>query len=382
MATNAEEWRAKAAVGRPRSSRRGFTASRAAILLLALLVSVVVGYTGYQRFAPSTAATTASVTAPVRRGTITATVNSAGSMAATSQANLAFQSAGLLTELPVKVGDSVKKGDVLAKLDTSDLELQVTQAEVALEQAKLKLDQLKEGPKDVDVAAAQASYDSALTKYNDLKASPKPEDIVAAQAAVRNAEVALANAQNNLVVVQKSDTVSKTVRDRENEESYYERTYGDTLSRFNKGDASQADVDRDYNNLLTAKERLDSARANAEMTLRKAENDVTKAQEDLATAKDNLQKVQAGPTQDQLKSAEAAMLSAEVCGGSHAIRQSSARGEERRNLPDRHSYSGSCGSSGRGYAEPKTAVAEKCAPNGSLRRGHRLCQRECGGAGL
>src|SRR3990172_12759066 len=92
------------------------------ILLVALLGSVATGYLGYQRFVPAAAQSVAATTTPVRRGTITATVSTAGSVAAVSQANLAFQSAGRLTELLVKVGNEVKKGDVLGRLDSSDLE--------------------------------------------------------------------------------------------------------------------------------------------------------------------------------------------------------------------------------------------------------------------
>ena len=311
MITGTKGWGAESAGGRAHSARRRMTMSHAAILLLALLISMTIGYVGYQRLAPSSTPVAAATPIPVRRGTITATVSSSGSMAAVSQAKLAFQSAGRLTELLVKAGDRVKKGDVLAKLDSSDLELQVAQAEVALEQARLKLAQLKEGPKEVEIAAARASYESAVTKYNDLKASPKPEDISAAEAAVRDAEVALANAQDTLVLTQKSATVSKNVRDRENEHNWYEARYGETLAKFNRGEASQADLDKDYSNLLTAKERLDSARAEAQMALRKAENDVEKAKETLSKAQENLREIKAGPTADQLKAAEAAMLTAQ-----------------------------------------------------------------------
>ncbi|MBI2953546.1 MAG: efflux RND transporter periplasmic adaptor subunit [Chloroflexi bacterium] len=310
MAMERELPRAQTMTGRSRSRGRKGLFSRTIVLLIALLGSIAIGYVGYQQLRPAPAPVARATTMPVRRGTITATVNTTGSMAAISQANLAFQSAGKLTELLVKVGSNVKQGDVLARLDSSDLELQVAQAEIALEQARLKLAQLKEGPKAVDVAAAQANYDSAVTKYDDLKGRPKAEDIDAARAAVRNAEVALANIQDSLILTQKSDTVSKNFRDRENEHNWYEARYGETLAKFKQGGASQADVDRDWSNLLTAKERLDSARANAEIALRKAENDVSKAKEDSANAQDNLQKIEAGPTQDQLKTAEAAMLQA------------------------------------------------------------------------
>ena len=310
MAIDVEQPRVTAAVARPRFRTRGLGASHVIILLVALFSSTVAGYLGYLRFSPAKAAAPTATTA-ARRGTITATVNTVGSTVAAFQAKLAFESTGRLVELPAKVGASVKSGDALARLDSADLALQVAQAEVTVEQAKVKLAQLKEGPKAVEVAAARANYESVVTKYNDLQAGAKPEDVAAAGAAVRDAEVALANARDNQILVQKGDTVSKNVRDRDNEHNWYEARFGETLARLKRGESSQADVDRDYANLLTAKERLDSARAEAELTLRKAANDLVKAEEGLRNAKASLQTLQAGPTAEELKAAEAAMLTAQ-----------------------------------------------------------------------
>ncbi len=314
LAVGVERPQSKLATARVGFPPRGRTVTlpRVLLLLLAFLSSAAAGYQGYQRFWPTTSPSALATTVPVRRGTIAATITVAGSTTAISQAKLAFEGAGRLAELKVKLGDSVKEGDVLARLDSADLEIQVAQAEVALEQAKMKLDQLKEGPKEVEVAAARASYESAANKYNELKAGAKPEDVAAAEAAVRDAQVALANAQNNLVLVQKSATVSRNVRDRENEHSYYEAKYGDALQAQKEGRASQTDVDNAWSNLLTAKENLDSARAEAEMALRKAENDVAKAQDGLRQAQDTLDKLRTGPTAEELKAAEAAMLNAQA----------------------------------------------------------------------
>jgi len=309
--TDLEQPKAKSTVAYPRPRGRRLGAAHVVILLLALVASAAAGYLGYQRFSPQKAVAAATATTPVSRGSITATVSTVGSTVATFQAKLAFESAGRLLALPVKVGDSVKAGDALARLDSADLTLQVAQAEVALEQAKVQLAQLKEGPKAVEVAAARASYESALTKYNDVKASPKSEDVAEAAATVRDAEVALANARDSLILTQKGATVSKNVRDREFEHNYYEANVGETVAKMKRGEASQADVDRDYANLLTAKEKLDSARAEAELALRKAENDVVKAETTLRNAQDSLAKLKAGPTPEELKSAEAAMLTAQ-----------------------------------------------------------------------
>jgi RND family efflux transporter MFP subunit len=86
---------------------------------------------------------------------------------------LAFQSSGQITQLDVQVGDRVKAGQVLARLDTTDLELAVAQAQVDLASAKTRLEQTREGATSAELASAKTSlssaysaYQAALNKYN------------------------------------------------------------------------------------------------------------------------------------------------------------------------------------------------------------------------
>ncbi|MBI2863074.1 MAG: efflux RND transporter periplasmic adaptor subunit [Chloroflexi bacterium] len=266
---------------RTRTRKQRLGATHKVVLALALVASIAVGYVGYERYSPSEVTAVQLTTTPVRRGTITASVNLMGSVAATSQAKLTFETAGRLTQVLVKAGDNFKQGDPLAKVDTSDLELQVAQASVTLEQANLKL--------------------------ADLKAGAKPEDVAAAQAAIRNAEVALANAQDNLVLANKSTAVTKDIRDRQYEHSFYEVKYGDVLKQFNDQRANQEDVDKAWAALLTAKERLDSAKLTADLTIRKSENDVRQAEDNLSKARSQLETIQAGTSSADIKSQEVAV---------------------------------------------------------------------------
>lgn len=77
----------------------------------------------------------------VERGDITVTVSGSGNIEATREARLTFGSAGKVDRILVKDGDAVRKGDLLARLDTSALELGRTQAEVALTQAEVAMTQ-------------------------------------------------------------------------------------------------------------------------------------------------------------------------------------------------------------------------------------------------
>ncbi|HTP10003.1 MAG TPA: efflux RND transporter periplasmic adaptor subunit, partial [Anaerolineae bacterium] len=80
---------------------------------------------------------------------------------------------GTVREVLVNEGDPVKQGDVIAKLDTDNLELAVRQAEQALATQKLVYTQAI-SPTDSDVAAAEAVLASASASLKQLST---PDDI-------------------------------------------------------------------------------------------------------------------------------------------------------------------------------------------------------------
>lgn len=130
-------------------------------LIAVFVVAVAGGYMGYNRVVnqkPASAQTAVRLQ-PATMCSIAATVATTGPLNSTSQARLSFKSGGKLKELNARVGDSVKAGQVLAKLDTTDLEFTLAQNMVNLENAQLKLAQLKAGPTSNDVAIAKASLD-------------------------------------------------------------------------------------------------------------------------------------------------------------------------------------------------------------------------------
>ena len=83
-----------------------------------------------------------------------------------------FQTGGRLAELAVQVGDVVQAGDVLARLDTGTLELEVQEARDNLATQEAQLALTMEGATPTQIAAAQAEYAAALAQYEELKAGP------------------------------------------------------------------------------------------------------------------------------------------------------------------------------------------------------------------
>ena len=80
-----------------------------------------------------------------RRNTITATVNATGQMQPAQVANLSFSAPGRVAEVLVAIGDQVKQGDALARLDSREQQVRVIQAASQLAQAQASYEKLVEG---------------------------------------------------------------------------------------------------------------------------------------------------------------------------------------------------------------------------------------------
>ena len=98
-----------------------------------------------------------------------------GHIEASSHERLTFGSGGKVEELSVKEGDRVSKGDVLARLDTSALELAEAQAKVALTQAQLALtgQELAVSQAEINVKNAEIALERAEDSWLDTKSAGK-----------------------------------------------------------------------------------------------------------------------------------------------------------------------------------------------------------------
>ncbi len=229
------------------------------ILIPLIILAVLIGglYVGYNRFVAQAESTPTYQTTTVQRGTLVATVSAAGTIQASAQTSLLFQTAGRVVEVHVEPGDVVKQGQVLMKLDATELQLAVDQAQVALDIAKIKLEQLKAGPTPEEIASAQAALESARANLAGLLKGPDPHDI-------RVAELNVEVAKNNLWQAQ-----------------------------------AQRDADRGNPGTPDWQLDLDEARIN-------------NAQNQLEIALQNLEKAKAGPTADQVAAARAQVVQAEA----------------------------------------------------------------------
>lgn len=150
--------------------------SRRILILSGVAVAgIVAGTTWWLTRSEPAAAQSATMT--VSRTTFKDTVSASGTVEPAEQADLSFGVAGTVTRVLVAEGEKVHKGEVLAVVDDSLLESDVTAKESAVDAAETRLDD----DEDADASETLLSSDRAA--------------LVNAQTQLEQAEEALAGAQ-------------------------------------------------------------------------------------------------------------------------------------------------------------------------------------------
>ena len=129
--------------------------------------------------------------------------------------NLSIQRGGTVVEVLVEPGDEVAAGDVLVRLDSTDAQLTVQQAEAALEAAQAQLALLKAAPRsqEIDVLqeqveSAEAALSQATAQRNQLTAGATEAEIAAAET-----EVAVAEAERKQAQIRYDEIQGKKAED-------------------------------------------------------------------------------------------------------------------------------------------------------------------------
>ena len=107
--------------------------------------------------------------------------------------DLSFKTAGRLAELTVREGDTVKKGQVIARLDAAQLQQQKLRDVAAVESAQSTYDQMKtsieyqQATIDSDISTRQAELAQQQAHLDELNAGSRPAEIRQADSSVNEA---------------------------------------------------------------------------------------------------------------------------------------------------------------------------------------------------
>ncbi|ABU56665.1 hypothetical protein Rcas_0535 [Roseiflexus castenholzii DSM 13941] len=162
--------------------------SRRRMLWIVLLLLILVGIGGIA-WRATTVAPVPAATAPVLRETLTETVSGSGSVQPARALDVVFVASGEVAEVLVEVGDVVRAGQSLARLDTTELELQLAQAEANLKSAEARLAAARgEGASELDIRQAQLSLQAAEIQLAKVsKGNATAANIRSAQANLESA---------------------------------------------------------------------------------------------------------------------------------------------------------------------------------------------------
>ncbi|MGE5657881.1 MAG: efflux RND transporter periplasmic adaptor subunit [Actinomycetota bacterium] len=138
----------------------------------------------------------ASLTVPVEAQNLTVRITASGTVQPVQRVNLSPKSSGRIAELYVEQGDRVQQGQVIARMESQDIEAQLLQAKARLANTQAKLAQLEAGNRPEQIVQAQARLNQAEANLAQLRSGSRSEEIAAAQASLNEAQARLNNAQS------------------------------------------------------------------------------------------------------------------------------------------------------------------------------------------
>jgi HlyD family secretion protein len=226
-----------------------------------------------------------ATTAQVERTVLTSTVDTSGTIVPTQSIYLTFGTGGKVASVNVEIGDMVKAGQVIATLDTADL--------------------------DYEIATAEQNLASQQANYNALIATPTAKEISQADASVASAEVQVANAQVNQQTA--PDNVTSNCADVESKKvtlDNAQQAFDDYLMDGYGYDAAfiadpNAEASSTLRSARTAYEiaaaKCNTAKINA------SNNSLTSAEAQLTQAKASRTSLLEGPTKEEIDGSQAAL---------------------------------------------------------------------------
>lgn len=254
-----------------------------------------------------------------------------GNVEAPLNVKIASKITGRIEHLTVREGDRIRKGQVLVRIDPSEVEAAVQQQKAAVSEAQYRLAQaqLNRDPTNVSISSQirqqEAAVASATADFNQVKENYEAQcaaaeaNLLDQESRVRNAEAALAAAKANL----------------ENAETKYNRI----LELYNQGFTAAQDVDDAKaavrvqqsavevaeGQLRSARAQMDAARQQANIVKTKGKADIEAARAKMTQAQAALEFARANAVQKPAYEQSLAALRAGVAAAKASLRSAEAK---------------------------------------------------------
>ena len=138
------------------------------VILLAFCITVFISCEKKQNETPGVKAILVEVV-PVRQGNIAKEIKFTGNIEANTKVQVYPKITAKIEEMKVDSGDTIKKNDVIALLESDELQAQLAQAEAALEGVQAKWAQMEVGAREEELAQAEDLVAKARANLKDAE---------------------------------------------------------------------------------------------------------------------------------------------------------------------------------------------------------------------
>ncbi|MBD2315092.1 efflux RND transporter periplasmic adaptor subunit [Desertifilum sp. FACHB-1129] len=272
--------------------------------LVGLVAAAIVGGTGVTAIVMRANAPRTNIveelTVPVRAQDLTIRISANGTVQPAKRVNLSPKLSGRLAEVYVEQGQKVQRGEIIARMESAEIEAQLSQAQARLASAQANLDKVRTGSRPEDIAEARARVNQAQASLAQVRAGSRSEEVAEARAALTRAEAQVTEARSRL------DLASERVRRNQYLASEGAITRDDLDVRLDEERRARAALDQQQALVSEARQRLDRI-ANGSRP-----EEIAQAQASVAEAQSRLDALANGSRSEDIARAEAEVQEAQA----------------------------------------------------------------------
>lgn len=131
----------------------------------------------------------AELTVPVEAKDVTLRIAASGKVTPVQSVNISPKNSGVLVDLLVEQGDTVKAGQIIARMDDDTLQAQLIQARAKVAQAQAQLAEARAGNRSQEIEQAQAQVEAAQARAELAQARRQRYQNLAQQGAISENEL-------------------------------------------------------------------------------------------------------------------------------------------------------------------------------------------------
>jgi RND family efflux transporter MFP subunit len=216
---------------------------------------------------------------------------------------------GRISQILVGEGDRVRQGQLVARIDTQELQAQLQQSQAGLQEALSQLSELQAGSRPEEIAQGKARLAQAQANLKLALNGSRPEEIAQAQARLNQAQANLEQSRSNrpqqirLVQAQIDSAQAQVTLTQVRVQRY--------RSLQQEGAISRDRLDEVEANDKTARASLEEAQRNLQQVQNTTQQDIAQKQAAVTEAQQALQQLRNGTRPEEIAQRQAALNEAQ-----------------------------------------------------------------------